>query len=176
MMSDGELRRIFPPARRRPNPLVVGCRWWFELGVLGGAVLGAKAVVDLLGPQPALWLGVVALIGAFAAVVLLESAQDALAALALRFVVPHRARVGFIQAGVLNRHGRLPMIVRSRCRREQARLWLWLPAGVITDDLEAARAVIATSCGAAEVVVMPNPLRYDRALLIVVRPRWGWPV
>jgi hypothetical protein len=175
MMSDGELRRIFPPARRRPNPLVVGWRWWFELTVLGGAAAGAKTVVDLVGPDAALWIGVVALIGAFASVVLLTPAQDALAALALRFVVPHRARVGFIQAGVVNRDGRLPMIVRSRCRRAQARLWLWLPAGVIADDLEAARALIATSCGAAEVVVIPNPHRYDRALLIIVRPRWGWP-
>lgn len=171
-MSDGELRRIFPPPRRRPNPFVVGGRWWFELGVVGAAVLGVKSAVDLVGPGASWSLGVLVLVGLCAS----APVRKALSALGQRFVVPHRVRVGFVQAGVSNRDGRLPMIVRSRCRRDQARLWLWLPAGVLVDDIEAARPVIATSCGAAEVVVLPNPRRYDRALLIVVRPRWGWPV
>lgn len=176
MMSDGELRRIFPPPRRRPNPLIIGGRWWFEVGVIGALAIGSKAVIDLVGGQSAAIIGLVGLVVVALSAFVAEPVRDTLAALAQRFVVPHRVRVAFVQAGVANRDGRLPMIVRSRCRRDQARLWLWLPAGVITDDLEKAGPVIATSCGAAEVVVLPNPARYDRALLIVVRPRWGWPV
>jgi hypothetical protein len=49
------------------------------------------------------------------------------------------------------REGRLPAIVRARCRVDQARFWVRLPSGLLVEDLAAARTVLAVSCGATDV-------------------------
>jgi hypothetical protein len=57
----------------------------------------------------------------------------------------------------------------------QARFWISLPSGLLVEDLAAVRTVLAVSCGATGVVVVRDGPRQDRAVVIVVRPRWGWP-
>ena len=130
---------------------------------------------ELLGGAGAL-AGGVAFVGVTAGVIVMfEPAREFAQAIYQRMIVPHRVRAGLVQAGVANRDGRPPMIVRSRCRRDQARRWVWFPAGVVAGDVEGAASVIEGSCGAAAVEVVPHPYRRDRAVVIVARPRWGWP-
>jgi hypothetical protein len=174
-VTGADVRRFFPPLRRRPRPVVVAARWWFELGIV--ALLGAVSwsAVGLLGGPGAvaLGLGTAATLGVAAAKV--EPVREWLVGVVQRMIVPHRLRLGFVRAGVLTRDGRLPAIVRSQCRVDQARFWVRLPSGLLVEDLAAAGPVLAGSCGATEVVVVRDGPRQDRAVVVVMRPRWGWP-
>jgi hypothetical protein len=174
-VTTADVRRFFPPLRRRPHPVVVVARWWYELAIV--ALLGAASwsAVGLLGGPGAVALGIIA--GVTAAIVagLVEPVRDALFGVLQRAIVPHRLRLGFVRGGVITRDGRLPAIVRSRCRIDQARCWVRLPSGLLVEDLAAAGPVLAVSCGATGVCVFPDGPRQDRAIVVVARPRWGWP-
>jgi hypothetical protein len=173
-VTTAEVRRFFPPLRRRPRPLVVLARWWYELS--GAALLSAASwsAVGLLGGPGAVALGLG--VGATTAVAAakVEPVRGALFAVAQRAIVPHRLRLGFVRGGVITRDGRMPAIVRSRCRVDQARFWVRLPSGLLVEDLAAAGRVLAGSCGATDVVVFRDGPRQDRAVVVVIRPRWGW--
>jgi hypothetical protein len=174
-VTTADVRRFFPPLRRRPRLVVVGARWWYEMA--GAVLLGAASwsAVGLLGGPGAVAFGLCG--GATVAVAAAKVAlvRDALFAVAQRAIVPHRLRLGFVRGGVITRDGRLPAIVRSRCRVEQARFWVRLPSGLLIEDLAAAGRVLAGSCGATDVAVFRDGPRQDRAIVVVVRPRWGWP-
>jgi hypothetical protein len=169
------VRRFFPPLRRRPQPLIIIARWWYELAAV--ALLGAASwsAVGLLGGPGAVALGLGVGAAVATAAVRIEPVRDALFVAAQRAIVPHRLRLGFVRGGVITRNGRLPAIVRSRCRLDQARFWVRLPSGLLVEDLAAAGRVLAVSCGATDVAVFRDGPRQDRAIVVVVRPRWGWP-
>jgi hypothetical protein len=170
-----DVRRFFPPLRRRPRLAVVVARWWFELTTAGVLAAASWSAVGLLGGPGAVALGLAAGATLAAAAAKIEPARDLLFCIVQRMIVPHRLRLGFIRGGVLTRDGKLPAIVRSRCRVDQARFWVRLPSGLLIEDLAAARTVLAGSCGGTGVVVVRDGPRQDRAVVIVVRPRWGWP-
>jgi hypothetical protein len=174
-VTSADVRRFFPPLRRRPQPVVAVARWWYELTI--AALLGAASwsAVELLGGPGAVALGFA--VGGTAAVAAakVEPVRDALFGVLQRAIVPHRLRLGFVRGGVITRDGRLPAIVRSRCRVDQARFWVRLPSGLLVEDLASAGRVLAGSCGATEVVVLHDGPRQDRAIVVVARPRWGWP-
>jgi hypothetical protein len=174
-VTSSDVRRFFPPLRRRPQPAVVVARWWYELTIAGLLAAASWSGVGLLGGPGAVALGLA--VGATLAVAAakIEWARDALFCGVQRMIVPHRLRLGFIRGGVLTRDGRLPAIVRSKCRVDQARFWVRLPSGLIVEDIAAAGRVLAGSCGATDVVVFRDGPRQDRAVVVVVRPRWGWP-
>ncbi|WP_142104680.1 hypothetical protein [Pseudonocardia cypriaca] len=174
-VTTADVRRFFPPLRRRPHPAVVVVRWWYELAIV--ALLGAASwsAVGLLGGPGAVALGIVLGVTAAAVAALVEPVRDALFGVLQRAIVPHRLRLGFVRGGVITRDGRLPAIVRSRCRVDQARCWVRLPSGLLVEDLAAAGPVLAGSCGATGVIVSPDGPRQDRAIVVVARPRWGWP-
>ncbi|QYN37315.1 hypothetical protein K1T35_08760 [Pseudonocardia sp. DSM 110487] len=155
--------------------MVVVARWWYELAIV--ALLGAASwsAVGLLGGPGAVALGLGAGATAAVAAAKLEPVRDALFVAAQRAIVPHRLRLGLVRGGVITRDGRLPAIVRTRCRVDQARFWVRLPSGLLVEDLAAAVRVLAGSCGATDVVVFRDGPRQDRAIVVVARPRWGWP-
>ncbi|OLT03116.1 hypothetical protein BJF90_26695 [Pseudonocardia sp. CNS-004] len=150
-------------------------RWWYELA--GTVLLGAASwsAVGILGGPGAVAFGLGMVATAAVAAAEVEPVRDALFAVAQRAIVPHRLRLGFVRGGIITREGRLPSIVRSRCRVDQARFWVRLPSGLLIEDLAASGRVLAGSCGATDVVVFRDGPRQDRAIVVVVRPRWGWP-
>ena len=172
-MND-DIRRLFPPERPRPNPLVLLSRWWLEITLAAGVFVVARTAVDVLGSVGASVLGVAAVVTVAGGAFRFDTFRELLLGGYQRLIVPHRARLGILHSGATNRRGKLPTIIRSRCRADQVRLWLHLPAGVVITDLAVAKDVIAASCGAASVVVLPDGVRQDRVVLVVVRPRWGW--
>jgi hypothetical protein len=174
-VTTADVRRFFPPLRRRPLLVVVVARWSYELAIV--ALLGAASwsAVGLLGGPGAIALGLGAGATAAVAAAKLEPVRDALFVAAQRAIVPHRLRLGLVRGGVITRDGRLPAIVRTRCRVDQARFWVRLPSGLLVEDLAAAVRVLAGSCGATDVVVFRDGPRQDRAIVVVARPRWGWP-
>ena len=89
-------------------------------------------------------------------------------------VVPHRVRSGLVQAGVTDRSGRPPWLVSARVRGDGVFVRVWLRAGTTQQDLRRAAPVIAGACGAAHVDAVADSPRQDRAVLVVLRPRWGW--
>lgn len=166
-MSAGGFRRLLPPPRRRPTLLAVLVRWRAEL-LIGGCVAAAWQVGNGLAVQ----------IGALVLAVLVAfvpQVRRAAVGLAQALVVPHRLRAALAQAGVADRTGRLPWIVAARPRGDAVWVSVWLRAGTTVGDLEHATPLIAGACGAAHVVVLRRTVRQDRAVVLVQRPRWGWP-
>ena len=141
----------------RPNPLVVGWRWRYELS--------ATATLALLTVRVgALWTvaGALATAAAFAVVPPLR----------WRFwcvVTQHRVRTGLTQAWVFSRAGRIPMVLWTRPVHEGEQLLLLLRPGLTAADLSAAAPVLAAACWARDVVVVPHPTRAALVRLVVVR-------
>jgi hypothetical protein len=165
--ADGGLRRILPPPRRRPGLLAVLVRWRAELLVVG-AVAGAwhwggGAAVGVAAATA----GVLTLLVEPVRTIVRDAVQSV--------VCMHRVRSGLVQAGVADRKGRIPWVVRAWCRGDVVLVHLWLISGTTVADIRSSCSVIATSAGAAKVEVHQRSLRQDRAILAVYRPRWGWP-
>jgi hypothetical protein len=165
-MTDENLRRLLPPPHRRPSPVDLVIRWRFEIVV---AVVVAAAWHALGGRV----MGVGALLLA-AALLAAPGARRCAVGLLQALIVPHRVRSGLVQAGVGNRSGRLPWLVAARPHGDTVRVTVWLRAGTSLDDLVRAAPLVATACGAQTVDVERYSARQDRAVLVVVRPRWGW--
>ncbi|QJY46182.1 hypothetical protein [Pseudonocardia broussonetiae] len=167
MSADGGLRRLLPPPRRRPNLLTVLLRWRAELLVAG--VLASLWHYAGAGAVGAL-CAVVAVLA-----LLVPPVRNVLGGAAQAVVTMHRIRSGLVQAGVADRAGRIPWVVTATARNDVVLVGLWLHAGTIRADVDAAAEVLAAACGAATVEVHPRTLRRDRVVVAVVRPRWGWP-
>lgn len=165
-MSEDDFRRLMPPPRRPPGPVGFAVRWRVELLTATGV---AAAWLTFGGSA-------VAIAALIVATLLLVSPPARRLGLGLVQVaiVPHRVRVGLVQAGVGDRAGRLPWLVTARARGDSVRVTVWLRAGTTLRDLVLAAPLIATACGALNVEVERYSVRQDRALLIVNRPRWGW--
>lgn len=167
-MNPGGYRRLLPPPRRRPGLLAVLLRWRAEL-LLAGLVVGLWHLVGAGG----VGIAVAAIV---LCAVLVSEVRTVLRQIVSCIVTLHRVRAGLVQTGVADRSGRLPWLMWARPIGENAVLVsVWLNAGTTADDLRDATPVLATACGAAEVTVGHRTMRADRALLLVARPRWGWP-
>ena len=143
-------------------------RWRVEL-LVGGLIVGVwhlcgGVVVGLLGLATAVIAAAVpkvrhGLLGALQSVVVL-----------------HRVRAGLVQYGVGDRTGRPPWLPWARpAGAKGVVVGVWLRAGTTAADLHAAAPVLAAACGATAVAVEQRGARKDRVVLLVVRPRWGWP-
>lgn len=167
-MSGGEpLRRAFPPPRRRPTVLDIVIRWRTEVAAGVGVALTVESVGSTLG-----WV-----LGGLAAVLvtLVPSVRRTVVGLVVAVVAMHRVRVALVQSGVADRSGKLPWLVFARSYGQVVIVHVWLRAGTTYEDLERAVPVIRSACGAADVQVARPATRYDRAVVMVARPRWGWP-
>lgn len=166
-MTDEPMRRLLPPPRRRPGLIELFIRWRAEIAVGTFVVLA----VQLVGAT------VVSVVGAVLAllVALVPPVRQVAVGVLLAVVTPHRVRSGLVQAGVADRSGRLPWLVFARHHGDVVLVHVWLRSGTTPEDLRRAAPVIRSACGAADVEVARLSPRYDRAVLIVARPRWGWP-
>ncbi|MFB9525878.1 hypothetical protein [Nonomuraea roseola] len=153
-----ELNRATTPTAR-PNPLVVLWRWRYEIGL---PVLLSFAIRQL-GPVVLL----------FAAVLLWPPARSEVWGRIRCVVLAHRIRVGCVEAYVVNRRGKIPIVLWCAPAPFGARVWVWCRAGTTPDQLEAGRQVIAAACWVSEVVVLPHPRHGHRVLLEVVCNRYG---
>lgn len=167
MSTAGGFRRLIPPPRRRPGLLTIIVRWRVEFAS-GTALIIAFVYV---GGQFVLLTA-----ATFAVLVLvLPAARSRCVRLLQAVVTPHRVRSGLIQAGVTDRAGRPPWITYAWVRGETVLVHVWLRSGTTPGDLRGAADVITSACGAAQVEITHRSARQDRAIVVVYRPRWGWP-
>lgn len=155
-----ELNRATMPVAP-PNPLVVLWRWRYELALLIAIPLAVHAFGLL-----SLTAGVIPV-----AAVLWPPARSEVWGRIRCVVTAHRIRVGFVEAYVANRRGRIPPILWCAPAPFGERVWVWCRAGITPADLERGRAVIATACWAADVVVRPRAASPHWVLLEVIRTR-----
>jgi hypothetical protein len=159
-----ELNRATTPIAR-PNPLVVLWRWRYEI-----------ATVLLL---PVLVGVIVSYFGAFspaavavpAAIALWPPARSEAWGRIRCVVIAHRIRVGLVEAFVVSRRGKFPVIVWCAPAPFGERVWLWCRAGTTPSAIEAGREIIAAACWAAEVIVRPRDASPHWVLLEIVRQR-----
>jgi hypothetical protein len=158
-------RRILPPPRRRPGPLMIMVWWRVEL-VVAGAVGTLAYHADALAAE---------IVGG--SLLVLATTLPAGRATAVRtwqlLAVPHRLRSAFVEAGVASRAGRLPWIFWARPVGGAVVVAVGLRSGITVGDLRAAVPLIRSACGAAQVDVVAHPERAHRATVVVVRPRRG---
>jgi hypothetical protein len=152
----------------RPGIHEATWNWRYEIILVAGPA-GAAVVVGCT-------LGIGWLIGiAAAAVALLTGAllwpcsRRRLGAWVWRVITPHRMRTGCMHAWVQSRHGRLPVVLRSRATDFGERLLVWCRAGIIASDLEMARDIIAAACWARDVRVIPLDRYRHLVILEVIR-------
>lgn len=163
MSADDDLRRLLPPPRRHPGLLVVCLRWRVELLIAGCLAAGFQTLGGVV-------TGVL-LVGLGLLVVAVPVVRRWVIAFGRTLVVTHRVRSGLVRAGVGD--GRLPWLVAARARGDAVLVSVWLRAGTMQQDLHRAAPVVAAARGAAHVEVLRYSPRRDRAVLVVVRPRWG---
>ncbi len=164
-MTDEDFRRLLPPPRRRPGLLDVVVRWRVEIV----AVALVTLAWHVFGGRTLAIIGLVCVV----LLIAFRYVRRCTVGLVRAVIVPHRVRSAIVQAGVADRVGHLPWLVAARPRGDTVRVSVWLRAGTSLHDLTRAAPLIATACGAQEVVVEHYSARQDRAALIVIRPRWG---
>jgi hypothetical protein len=111
-------------------------------------------------------VGPCAMIGAFS-----PPWSERLTALAWHMVTPHLLRSGLYQAGIQNRSGMRPVIVRITREPFGERVRFWCPAGISAEDFLSAGAVLRAACWAADVRIMRDE-RHSRMVTVdVIRHR-----
>jgi hypothetical protein len=123
-------------ARRHASIPVLICRWRKELALLVCVVILSIAVVRTLGIACAT-LSLSIMIGVF-----WPLRSEWLTAFVWQLITPHLLRSGLYHAGIYNKSGRRPVIVRVTREPFGERFRLWCPAGVSADDLYSVRAVL----------------------------------
>ena len=159
-----ELESAIRPRRRTT---LLGYAWWwrYELGIVLAATVTALLLVHSFGAVRAA-LGISATISAYA---LWPPARRTWVIIAWHIITPHRLRVGFVQARIHSRNGRLPTILRTSHQPSGERARLWCPTGVSVADLRSARDVLAAACWAADIRVIADPRHAHLATINVIR-------
>lgn len=152
----------------RPNPVVIGWRWRYEMMSAGGLTGGLAALSRTAGTA--------GLIGAAAVAAVLTAligvsprARRATATRAWCVITPHRIRTGCAQAWVHTRAGKIPVVLLTRAQPFGERVWVWCRAGTAPCDLESARRQLAAACWARDVQVARSPRFAHLAAIDVVR-------
>jgi hypothetical protein len=166
----------------RPNLIVLGWRWRYELGLLIGLGFGSFAIQTLgVAWLIATWLVLVAMFGVWPA------GRRLLVKRAWCVITPHRLRTGLAHAWIQSRRGQLPMIVLTTARPFGERVTLWCVAGTSAEDLIAARDVLIAACWAADIEIVRSPRHAHVVIVDVIRhppdrppdpetERMTWPV
>ncbi|MFI6709945.1 hypothetical protein ACIBF7_26145 [Nonomuraea sp. NPDC050478] len=164
-MSILEDLRLLTPPILRPHPPTVLWRWRYEIGLAG--VL-AYAVAVATGPA------LIAIAAVLVMVALWPPARSEVWGRIRCVVTAHRIRVGFVEAYVVSRRGKIPAILWCAPAPFGERVWVWCRAGITVADIERGRERIAGACWAADVVVCPHPRTPHRVMLEVVRRPRAW--
>ena len=149
----------------RPNPIVVGWRWRYELGLLAGLGFGSFAIAQALGVVwlIATWLVLVAMFGVWPA------GRRRLIRRAWCVITPHRLRTGCAHAWIQSRRGRLPIILFTTPQPFGERVTLWCVAGTSAEDLIAARDVLIAACWAADIRIIRSRNHAHLVIVDVIR-------
>jgi hypothetical protein len=156
---------------RRPGPAELAWNWRWELGILAllavpaGLIAGEFGLIELSITTGA------GLAASTAALLCWPAARQWCVARAWCLITPHRVRAGCLNAWVQTRGGKLPFILATTPTAYGEQVRLWLRAGLTCADLQAARDVLAASCWATEVRVIPSASRAHLVTLEIVRTR-----
>jgi hypothetical protein len=153
---------------RRPGPFERAFNWRWELGIAGAIAGVAWIIAAGLG---LVWLAAAAGAGLVAIGALLRwpPARKRIVARAWCIITPHRVRVGCLNAWVQTRSGSLPVILATTPADFGERVHVWCRAGITAADLLAANDILAASCWATEVRVIPSARYAHIVTLEVVR-------
>lgn len=151
----------------RPNPLVIVWRWRYELGLALFLAIVVLALTSAVG----LWWGLATISIVSGLTAAWPAARRQIAVRAWCIITPHRVRTGCAQAWIHSRRGKIPVVVFTTAEPFGERVYLWLRAGVGSEDLIAARQLLAAACWANDVNVAPHE-RYAHlvALDVIRRP------
>ena len=133
----------------RPGLTELLWNWRYELLIAAWLAGPLTAVGLMLGTS---WL--IATVATEAILLVSPPVRRWLIARAWCVITSHRIRTGCKHAWIQSRDGRLPVVVRIRPAAFGERALVWCRAGIVPDDLAAARDVISTTCWA-----------HDRSLL-----------
>ena len=148
---------------RRPNPVVIGWRWRYELGLAAGLPAAVIILISHVG-----WRWGLAEIGLLAATLgTWPAARWHVAARGRCVVTAHRLRTGCAQAWIHTRDGRLPVILLTRPIPGGERAHIWCRAGTSVADFEAARDLLRSACWAHDVQVARST-RYSHIVILDV--------
>lgn len=100
-----------------------------------------------------------------------RSWHQRLTALAWQLVTPRLLRSGMHEAGIQNRSGARPIIVRITREPFGERVRLWCPVGISAEDFLSARAVLCAACWATDVWIMSDEHCSQLVTMEVIR----WP-
>ena len=152
----------------RPGYLGLSWHWRYELAIGAGAPAAVIATYLTLGP---IWLiaAIATTIAILTGALIWPASRKWLKARAWCVFTEHRVRTGCANAWVQSRGGRLPVVIRTRPTAFGERVTLWCRAGITTDDLTAARDIIAVACLAREVRANPSPRHPHIVNLDVIR-------
>jgi hypothetical protein len=165
-----ELESAIRPGRRAT---IFGYAWWwrYELGIVLGLTMAVLLLVHVFGAGRAV-LGICGTIGVCA---LYPPSKRACSTAAWHLITPHRLRVGFVEARIHSRNGRLPTILRTSQQPFGERVRVWCPAGVSVTDLRSARDILAGACWASDIRVVADARHAHLATLDVIRRHWDLP-
>ena len=94
---------------------------------------------------------------------------ERLSALVWQLATPHLLRSGLYQAGIQNRSGMRPVIVRVTREPFGERVRLWCPAGIAAEELLSARAILRAACRAVDVQIIRDEKRSHVVTVDVIR-------
>ena len=153
---------------RRPGPIESCWNWRWELGI----VLTIAGLAGLIAASYG-FTGLVAAAGAglaaSSALLCWPPARRRIVALAWCIITPHRIRVGCVNAWVQTRRGRLPIVMCTVPTVYGERVQIWCRAGITAADLFGARQVLAATCWATEIRVIPSVQHAHLVTLEVIR-------
>ena len=144
----------------RPNPLVIAWRWRYEIGLgifMAAAVIGLRSAVGL-------WWGLTTIAAVSGLTAAWPAARKRVVIRAWCVITAHRVRTGCAQAWIHSRRGKIPVVLYTTAQPFGERVYLWCRAGVASEDLVAARPLLAAACWADTVHVA----RHDRFAHLVV--------
>jgi hypothetical protein len=157
--------RMVAPRRRTPRPIGLW-NWRKELLILAVAAFLCTAVAGTFG---LLWMvaGISALVG-----MCMMPWSPRSRSYFWQLVTPHLLRSGLYHAGIQNRSGRIPLIVRVTREPFGERVRLRCPAGICAEDIDFERETLRAACRCSDVRVMRDELRAHIVTVDVVR-RYG---
>ena len=130
----------------RPNPVVAGWRWRYELALMLTLAAVTFAIVQALG---AVWLAVI-VTAAAATLALRPGGRRLLIRRAWCVITPHRLRTGCAHSWIQSRYGKLPVILFTTAQPFGERVLLWCVAGISAEDLRGAKDALIAACWAAD--------------------------
>ena len=149
----------------RPNPVVAGWRWRYELALMLTLAAVTFAIVQALG---AVWLrrhrhgrrghwrcG--------------QAGRRLLIRRAWCVITPHRLRTGCAHSWIQSRYGRLPVILFTTARPFGERVLLWCVAGISAEDLRGAKDALVAACWAADMRITASEQHAHLVIVDVIR-------